>query len=260
MTEPQFTRRNYGRGHAYYLGDRKLDGVTTLISNGLPKPALVKWAANCAAELAVNEWDTLAELPVADRLKRLSGAPNAMRDAAAVKGTRVHALADQLARGEEVAVPEDLAGHVESCVRFLNEWRVDTLQTERPVYHEKYLYAGTFDLLAGMDDGGGQGMQSWLLDFKTNKSGPFGDTAFQLAAYGNATHYLRDDGLIMPMPIIDRYGVIWLRSDGYDLYPYHVNQDVFRQFLYIQQVARAAAECRDYRGDALVSPAREEVA
>lgn len=248
MTEPQFIRRNHGRGHSYYLGDRKLDGVTTLISDGLPKPALVKWAANCAAELAVNEWDALAELPVADRLKRLSGAPNAMRDAAAVKGTRVHALADQLAQGKEITVPEDLAGHVESCVRFLNEWDICTAQTERPVYHEKYLYAGTFDLLAMI------GSDVWLLDFKTNKSGPFGDTAFQLAAYGNATHYLDEDGTVLPMPPVDRYGVVWLRSDGYDLFPYHVDASVFRQFLYIQQVARAAAESRDYRGDALTAP------
>lgn len=254
MTSPQFTRRNHGRGHSYYLGDRKLDGVTTLISNGLPKPALVKWAAKCAAELAVNEWDQLGELPVAERLGRLTDAPNAMRDAAAVKGTRVHALADQLANGEEVQVPEDLAGHVESCVRFLDEWQVETVRTERPCYHEKYLYAGTFDLIANIDG------EQWLLDFKTNKSGPFGDTAFQLAAYGNATHYQHNDGTILPMWDVDRYGVIWLRADGYDLYPYHVDQDVFRQFLYIQQVARAAAESRDYRGDALTPPVREGVA
>jgi hypothetical protein len=254
MTEPQFTRRNHGRGHSYYLGDRKLDGVTTLISDGLPKPALVRWAANCAAELAVNEWDTLAELPVADRLKRLSGAPSAMRDAAAVKGTRVHALADQLSRSEEIQVPEDLAGHVESCVRFLNDWELDTWYTERPVYHEKYLYAGTFDLLGAI------GADTWLLDFKTNKSGPFGDTAFQLAAYRYATHMLDELGDAAPMTPVDRCGVVWLRADGYDLYEYHVDPGVFRQFLYIQQVARAAAECRDYRGDALAPPVREEVA
>ena len=59
---------------------------------------------------------------------------------------------------------------------------------------------------------------------------------------------------------VDRCGVVWLRADGYDLYEYHVDPGVFRQFLYIQQVARAAAECRDYRGDALTPPAREEVA
>jgi len=255
MTEPQFIRRNHGRGHSYYLGDRKLDGVTTLISNGLPKPALVKWAARCAAELAVNEWDALGEIPVADRLGRLIDAPNAMRDAAAVKGTRVHALADQLANGEEVVVPEELAGHVESCIRFLDEWQVETMMTETPVYHEKYLYAGTFDLIARM------GGKIWLLDFKTNKSGPFGDTAFQLAAYRYATHLLDVTvGDIEPMAPVHECGVVWLRSDGYDLYPYNVDDLVFRQFLYIQQVARAAAECRDYRGDALTPPAREEVA
>ena len=248
----EFVRRNYGRGHAYYLGDRKLDGVTTILSNGLPKPALVKWAANCAADLACDEWDALGELPLSERRKRLAGAPDAARDSAAVKGTRVHALADQLARGEEVTVPEDLAGHVESCVRFLNDWEVDTALAERPVYHEKYLYAGTFDLYASL------GTDWWMLDWKTNKSGPFGDTAFQLAAYGHATHYLDEDGTVQRMPRAGRYGVVWLRADGYDLYPYHVDESVFRQFLYIQQVAKAAAVSRDYKGDALTAPRAED--
>lgn len=243
-----FTRRNYGRGHSYYLGDRKLDGVTTIIGNGLPKPALVKWAANTAAELAVNEWDTLAEMPVADRLKRISNAPNAARDTAAVKGTRVHALADKLANGEEVQVPEDLAGHVDACVKFLDDFNVTTIWTERPVYHQTYLYAGTFDLIAEIAG------KIWLLDFKTNRSGPFGDTAFQLAAYRYATHMLRGEDDAVLMPPVDECGVIWLRSDGYDLHPYHADPSVFRQFLYIQQVARAAAESRDYRGDALTPP------
>lgn len=253
-----FKRRNYGRGHAYYLGDRKLDGVTTIISKGLPKPALVNWASKTAAELAVNEWDALAELPVAERLKRIAGAPNAARDAAAVRGTQVHALADRLANGEEVKVPDELAGHVDACVKFLDDWQPETLYTERPVYHETYLYAGTFDLLVGMDDGQGQGTQTWLLDFKTSRSGAYGDTAFQLAAYANATHYARPDGSVHVMPIVDRCAVVWLRADGYDLYPYHVDTSVFRQFLYIQQCARAAEDCRDYRGDALVPPVRTE--
>jgi hypothetical protein len=248
MTE--FRRRNYGRGHAYFLGDRKLDGVTTIISKGLPKPALVNWASKTAAELAVNEWDALAELPVAERLKRIAGAPNAARDAAAVRGTQIHALADRLANGEEVKVPSELAGHVDACVKFLDEWNVETVYTERPVYHQNYLYAGTFDLLALVGD------KVWLLDFKTSKSGAYGDTAFQLAAYRNATHMLHPDGHEIDMPRVDECGVIWLRADGYDLYPYHADAGVFRQFLYIQQCARAAEDCRDYRGDALMPPVR----
>lgn len=246
---PEFKRRNYGRGHSYYLGDRKLDGVTTLISNGLPKPALVKWAANSAADLACDEWDDLAKLPVSERRKRIAGAPDAKRNAAAVKGTRIHALADKLARGEQVEVPEELAGHVESCVKFLNEWDADTVWTEAPVYHEKYLYAGTLDLIAHLKG------ERWLLDFKTSASGAYGDTAFQLAAYRFATHLLDGDA-VRPMPEVDRCGVIWLRSDGYDLYPYDAGESVWRQFLYIQQTAKAAAESRDYKGDALTPPAR----
>jgi hypothetical protein len=247
----EFRRRNYGRGHAYYLGDRKLDGVTTIISQGLPKPALVNWAANTAAALAVDEWDTLALLPPSERLKKISKAHDASRNASAVRGTKVHALADKLANGEEVAVPDELAGHVESCVRFLDDWDPVTLLTEAPVYHETYLYAGTLDLIVEMDG------KRWLLDFKTSKSGAYGDTAFQLAAYRNATHYLDPaDDAVRPMGPIDECGVVWLRADGYDLYPYHVTPIVFREFLYIQQVAKAASQSRDYRGDALTPPVR----
>jgi PD-(D/E)XK nuclease superfamily protein len=250
-----FRRRNYGRGHSYYLGERKLDGVTTIISNGLPKPALVNWAARTAAEKAVNEWDQLAELPVAERLKRISKAPDESRNAAAVKGTRIHALADKLANGEEVAVPDELAGHVESCVRFLDEWQAETVHTEAPVYHEKYLYAGTLDLIADI------GTDRWLLDFKTSASGAYGDTAFQLAAYRYATHILagqdeHGDPTTAAMTPVDKCGVIWLRADGYDLYEYTADESVWRQFLYIQQVARAAADSRDYKGDAMVPPVR----
>ena len=60
----------------------------------------------------------------------------------------------------------------------------------------------------------------------------------------------------LPMVGIDECGVVWLRADGYDLYPYHVTPGVFREFLSIQQVAKAAAQSRDYRGDALTPPVR----
>lgn len=245
-----FKRRNYGRGHGYFLGDRKLDGVTTLISGGLPKPALVRWAANSAADLACDEWDELAELPISERRKRIAGAADAKRNAAAVRGTRIHALAEPLARGKEVDVPDELAGHVDSCVRFLDDWDVQTQWSESPVYHERYLYAGTLDLIATV------GGETWLLDWKTSASGAYGDTAFQLAAYRYASHMTDLDGEVIPMPKVDRCGVIWLRADGYELYPYDADERVWRQFLYIQQVARAAAESRDYRGDALTPPVR----
>ena len=78
-----FERRNIGRNHAYYLDDKKLPGVTTIINLGKPKPALVNWAADSVASAAVDRWDELAELPVSQRIKLLRAAPNDARDKAA---------------------------------------------------------------------------------------------------------------------------------------------------------------------------------
>ena len=74
MTETK--RRNHGRGHSYLLDGEKVPGVTTLISNGFPKSALINWAARTVAARAVDGWDELAELPVSERLRTLEKAHN----------------------------------------------------------------------------------------------------------------------------------------------------------------------------------------
>jgi hypothetical protein len=76
--------------------------------------------------------------------------------------------------------------------------------------------------------------------------------AFQLAAYRFAEFYLDEDGIEQDMPDVDAAGVVWLREDGYDLFPFETGRGVFRQFLYIAEVARAAEDCRDYIGDPLI--------
>lgn len=245
-------RRNHGRGHSYILDGEKVPGVTTLIGKGFPKTALVNWAAKTVAEKAVDEWDVLAEMTPTERLRELEKAHNAVRDSAALRGTRVHTLAHALTEGEEVEVPDELAGHVESCVRFLDEWEVEPLVVERPVFSRKYKYGGSPDLIARV-----RGGRTWLFDWKTNSKGPYGDMAFQLAGYRFAEFYLDDDGREQPMPPIDDVGVVWLRADDFDVYPFEAGPDVFRQFLYIAQVAQAADACRDYKGDALMGAPTE---
>jgi hypothetical protein len=242
-------RKNHGRGHSYWIDGAKVDGVTTVISKGLPKPALVNWAARTAAELAVDKWDELALMTPSARLTAISKGPEASRNAAGVQGTRVHALAERLVAGQEVPVPDQLAGYVDACVRFLDDFDVQPILNETSVFSRKWQYAGTLDLIAVIDG------KTWLLDWKTNKSGPFGDTAFQLAAYRHAEFTL-DDGEETALPEVAECGVVWLRQDGYDLHPYHADQGVFRQFLYIQQCARAADDCRDYKGDPMPVPVR----
>lgn len=78
--------------------------------------------------------------------------------------------------------------------------------------------------------------------------------AFQLAAYRYADIWLDDEGHEQSMPQIDEVGVVWLRADGYDIYPFEAGPEVHRQFLYISQVAQASQACRDYKGDALLPP------
>jgi len=242
-------RRQHGRGHSYVLDGHKVPGVTTLINGGFPKRALVDWAARTVAGYAVDTWDELSELSVSERLRRLERAHNAVRDAAGVRGTKVHKLAERLAAGDEVEVPDELVGHVEACVKFLDDWGVEPLFSECPVFSRRHQYGGSPDLVARLADG-----RVWLLDWKTNQRGPYGDQAFQLAAYRHAEVYLDESGRACPMPPIDECGVVWLRADGYDLYPVEADEYVFRQFLYIAQVARAADECRDYIGDAVTPP------
>lgn len=70
---PRLERRNYGRGHGYKIDGNKVPGVTTVLG-AMPKPALVKWAADTTAAAAVDRWDELAELPPTSRLRELDGA------------------------------------------------------------------------------------------------------------------------------------------------------------------------------------------
>lgn len=243
--KPRFRRRNYGRNHAYYLtGDdgveRKLDGVTTLLSNGLPKPALVNWAANVTAEYAVDHWDELAGMSLSERVKALKSAKNSARDEAAQRGTEVHDLAERIALGEEVDVPDEIRGHVEAAVRFMDDFDIEVVLTETSCFHERAGYAGTFDLLLRSAKYPGRVI---LADWKTNRSGIFPETALQLTAYARATHYLdgdKQERLIADLGITDCWAV-WVRSDGYEVYEMENSDSTWAAFAHIAAVARGAA-------------------
>ena len=187
----------------------------------------------------------------------LKGSPYADRDAAANRGTAVHALAEQLVHGAEVDVPDELAGHVESYVRFLNEWSPEPVLVERTVVNYTVGYAGTLDLAARFPCWPGETV---LTDIKTSRSGIFGETGMQLAAYRYAEFYVADDGSEQPMPAIDRVVAVHVRADGYDVIPVRADEYVFSRFRHVAVVARAAGEARSWVGEALPTPVLEESA
>jgi hypothetical protein len=257
---PPVRRVNRGKGHSYVdANGAKVPGVTTIMGNGVPKPALINWAANITAGYAIDHWDELGEMSPSVRLAKLKEARYADRDAAANRGTAVHTLAEKLVLGKEVDVPDELAGHVESYVRFLDEWDVQPVLTEFVVVSHKHGYAGTGDLIADLVDPVRPGERvRWLLDVKTSRSGVYGETALQLAGYRYADFFLNAAGDEEALPVVQRTGVIHVRADGYDLVPVEAGPDQFRSLLYVQQVANFCAESRDLVGEALLPPALQE--
>lgn len=224
---------NRGRYHSYLLDGEKAPGVTTIINKGMPKPALIDWSGRVVAETAVQQRDKWEDMAEGAAIEFLKAAPRSDRDKAANRGTQVHTFAEQLAAGHEVEVPEELTGHVDSYLEWRRDWEPTDELIELVVLNRQWRYMGRLDLICTMAG------ERWLLDIKTNRSGPFAETALQLSAYRFAEAYIdpADPAREIPMPEIDRCGVVWIRGDGYDLFPYEAGPDEFRSFLYVAQVA-----------------------
>lgn len=276
------TRRvRRGRGHSYVLDGERALGVTTILGKGLPKPALVWWAGDTVAEYVMNRItkakgedgaysaddliDDLHEVngrrtkpykmsgkfPRMGLQRVLSSVHNDERDRAAKRGTEVHRIAAELAEGEEVEVPEELKGHVDSYLKFLEEWQPENALVEFTIINRAHGFMGTGDLLCEFPEPWGV----TLLDVKTSKSGIYAENGLQVLAYGHGETYLLDDGSEEPLPEVQTYGAIWVRADGYDVYRLNVDESDYRVFRYIAEVARWVDD--DDRSGSIVGEAEE---
>src|SRR5262245_11324780 len=133
---PIARRRNHGRGHSYEIDGRRVDGVTTILSNGVPKPALIDWAARTTADYAVDHSDELADQTSTKRLRALEQARWETSRAAMARGTDIHDLAMRLAVGEQVEPPEPIAGYVDSYLQFVEDWQPREILVETPVFNK----------------------------------------------------------------------------------------------------------------------------
>jgi hypothetical protein len=268
-------RKNTAKGHYYVDTDtgERVPGVTTINGNGLPKPALLNWAGEATAEYAVDNWDTLTPLSYSERLKKIKGGRYEKRDAAGARGTKVHAMAERLLRHEQVTVPDELTGYVEACVRFLDAFEVRQEFIEAVVYSETHRHVGTVDLIADVRlpdmpeyahiERDTDGFSRGLLDWKTSRSGIFGEVALQLVAY-RRSEFLIDPKLpdnapaadrVLPMPEVDFTAGIHLRPDSsYNFVLLETGEDVYRDFLYVKETARIVDGLRDLVGDSIVPP------
>jgi hypothetical protein len=254
----------YEASHRYKLDGKWVPGVTTLIKEGLPSPALMYWSARSVAEWVADheeDVDALRRMGRGPMVQALKEVPWQKRDDASVRGTEVHALAEKLVHGESVDVPEHLAGYVQACVDFLDEWKPTPLVVERPLAHREHWWAGKPDLFASLPDG-----RVILWDYKTSASGIWPETAFQLSAYSHAEFYLAEDGTERPIPIADLCCAVWLQPDEYKVIPVKADDDVYAEFRHIARVSRAAKRAKGskteigYVGLPLEAPGSEAVA
>lgn len=244
-----------GNGHSYYLDGVKVPGVTTILNGGIPKPALVDWAAKTTAAYAVDRWDELDGLRPSERLAKLERARWDKTEEAAARGTDVHELAHRLGRGEEVEVPPALDGYVRAYLDFTNDFDVEEVMAEFVVVKRLpwVAYMGKPDLYAYLTIDGVR--ESWLLDWKTGK-GVYAEAALQLAAYNDADEYLDDAGDPVAYEPADRLGVVHLRADGYELRPVVAEPEDSPAALAVFQYCTVVAEYADaprgtYLGDAI---------
>lgn len=256
MTATTF-RRAYGSGHSYTLdGVPKIKGVTTMMRGlgGPPESYFTEYTAGHA----VDNWDRLSAMPVAARLKEIAGATKDRFKTASVKGTRVHGLAERLAKGEEVPVPDDIRGYVEACLQFINDYDLEVIATEAALFSRKYKYAGSGDLFGTALKPLATERTRTLIDWKSTSKEPWGSVAFQLSGYRYADIMLSGDGgkdsVELPVPEVDECWAVWLRPDGYDVFPMDTSPEILTQLRYIDQCRLADEECRSYRGDPLPHP------
>lgn len=224
------------RWHQYALDGKRVPSVTK-ITGSLDKPALPTAAAKEAAIWCAANAAALGELMDTEEwIRAATGAPRRVWNERADDGRKLHKLAESLIEGEPMPAEldgEPIAEHVrdmaEQLARFFDAYEVEPLAAEAMVFHDRYRYAGRFDLAAELT---GEGR--WLLDYKTGASGVWPESSLQLTGYGWCTHYVDPDNTDQPMESlgIERAGVLWVRPDTWELVPVKYDAQTFGWFLH----------------------------
>ncbi|GAA3878711.1 hypothetical protein GCM10022243_49280 [Saccharothrix violaceirubra] len=229
-------RWQQGSGHCYSIDGKRALGVTTVLK-AVPKE-LVGWSARTVADFVVEHPGLLQDLirdGGGDATRDfLAGLPFQQRNAAAVRGTAVHRLAERIMHGDEVEVPDDLVPYVRSYIAFCDDWQPTALHSELVVASRKHGYAGTLDSILRIPV---QGLGVVQVDYKTG-NGVYGEVALQTAAYRYADVYLDEDGVEQPMVPVDGVYVLHVRPEGYELMPLEAGPATFDRFLAVLEMYR----------------------
>lgn len=208
MTQPALAYQDpiCGRIYRHPVTGREVPSVTT-ISGMLHRPALERWKLATAAEKAVSD---AAHGVAAGRAAVVAavGEPERIAAEAAELGDEVHNAAEAAAKGQMVSVSKRAAPYLKSWQAFMANHQVKVLAVEQTVWNETVGYAGTFDLLCEIE-----GVVT-LADYKTSRA-LHDEIALQLVALAHGEQLVDPNGVIGPMPPVERAIGVDLRPDGY---------------------------------------------
>lgn len=249
--------------------DLKLISVTTALKV-LDKPALVPWAAKMVAE------EFMAQLPAAVRasrtrgtreafIKDIKGSPYAKRDAAANRGTDVHAAAEAHILGKPVVVDEVIAPYVDQLVDAIKTLGLDFEASEATVANPEIGYAGTGDIWARLTNCPQvDPKQLWLLDIKTGDETKrleacYPEYAYQLSALAHCRELWLPDHTIIDAPTVGRSAVLNLRPKAWALIPVPESsiEPAFGVFRACVEISRVSYEIRNDLFEGALRPATD---
>lgn len=138
------------------LTGQKYRSVTTTLSQGIPKEALVFWAGNVVAESAMSNLPYLIKASMsasasAEAYDWLRRAHTRKKDERADIGSAVHKVIEhhilQTPVPEEIANDPDLAPYLTQFEAFTRDYGVTYTASEMVVASDEDLYAGTLDFM-----------------------------------------------------------------------------------------------------------------
>jgi hypothetical protein len=202
----------------------KVPSVTTIIKEGIAKPALMGWATRLAAEYTVKAWGELDSLPSEEKLDLIRHAHDRERDKASGLGTEVHSAIDAWCKGEPWPAKKETDSYLNNFMSFMMDFKPKFTENEVTVWSRTYQYAGTFDWLAEIAG------DLYLGDTKTGRR-VYPEVGLQLSALANADFILREDGREEPLPHAQYLAALHVRPRSWHFYQIGRDAENFRAFL-----------------------------
>jgi hypothetical protein len=270
--------RTIGRyGRTYVWPEKKphelqVPSVTTVLSGGVPKPALAPWNAKMVATFAVKNKDAWEKLEEDDAIDLLKRSPFRKTKIAADRGSLVHRALDAFAAGEDHVVPKEkqLRAQYDGALQFLRDFKVEPEHTEVTIFSRQHGYAGTTDVVGNVvlpkeldiDDFMNPRKRegSAIIDYKTGKA-IYDEAVIQANGYAFGD-FIADGatGQEIPLKLVDFLIIVRpKRRGGYEVKVFEPSTAVHNVFLAALVVsAREDACAQSFVGRMLTGPEEDD--